>query len=271
MTKLDSNAAWKEASSQVSANRDVFLALAGVFFVVPSLALTVIGGEPEFVPGMQPEQITAALVAFLTGAWWLIALNLILQVSGMLAILTLMRDRTRPTVREAITGALRGLLPYLGAVLLLVLAFGLVGGLAIAIGGAVTPALAVVALLLVTGFWLYANIRLILIAPVVAVEGTRNPLTVLRRSWALTRGQFWRIFGFLALVVILFVVVLGVVSLLFGVVLAIFTSGETQRVLGALLSSTMTAILLVYLTGIYSAIHRQLAGPGKAGLAETFG
>ena len=271
MTKLDSNAAWKEASSQVSANRDVFLALAGVFFVVPSLALTVIGGEPEVVPGMQPAQISAALMAFLAGTWWLFALGLILQFSGMLAILTLMRDRTRPTVSEAINGALRGLLPFLVAQLLVAFTALLVGGLAIALGGAIAPALAVVALLLVMGFVIFANIRLILIAPVIAVEGTRNPVTVLQRSWALTRGQFWRIFVFLALVVILFAVVLVVVSRLVGLVLTIFASGETQRLLGALLSSTMTGVLLVYLTGIYSAIHRQLAGPGKADLSETFG
>ena len=263
MTKLDSNAAWKEASSQVSANRDVFLALAGVFFVVPSLALTVIGGEPEVVPGMQPAQISAALMAFLAGTWWLFALGLILQFSGMLAILTLMRDRTRPTVSEAINGALRGLLPFLVAQLL-------VAFTALLEIGVLQP-LRVVALLLVIGFAIFANIRLILIAPVIAVEGTRNPVTVLQRSWALTRGQFWRIFVFLALVVILFAVVLVVVSRLVGLVLTIFASGETQRLLGALLSSTMTGVLLVYLTGIYSAIHRQLAGPGKADLSETFG
>lgn len=271
MTKLDSNAAWKEASGQVSANRDVFLALAGVFFVLPSLALTVIGGEPEIVPGMKPEQITAAFGAFLAGAWWLIALSLILQVSGMLAILTLMRDRSRPTVSEAIGGAMQGLLPYLAATLLFAIAFGLIGAVLIGIGGAIAPALAAAALLLVMGFGIYASVRLILIAPVIAVEGERNPFTALRRSWSLTQGQFWRIFGFLALVVILFAVVLGVISLLVGVVLAIFTAGETQRVLGALVSSAMTAVLVVYLTGIYSAIHRQLAGPGKAGLADTFG
>ena len=51
MAKLDTNAAWKEASAIVSANREVLLALAGVFFMLPSLALSVIAGEPEVVPG----------------------------------------------------------------------------------------------------------------------------------------------------------------------------------------------------------------------------
>jgi len=270
MTKLDSNAAWKEASSKISANRDVFLALAGVFFVVPSLALTVIGGEPEVVPGMQGEAMMAAITAFYAEAWWLILASAVLQVVGVLAILTLMRDRTRPTVGEAIRSALSGLLPYLGAQLLFALAFGLVGGVAIGVGAAVAPPLAAVMTIVLVIAAVFAGVRLILVAPAIAVEGTRNPLAAMQRSWKLTKGQFWRILGFLALVMILFFVVLGVIMLLVGVVLAIFTSGETQRVLAAVVSSVLTAIVVTYVIGIIAAIHRQLAGPDPAGLAETF-
>lgn len=270
MTKLDSNAAWKEASSKVSANRDVFLALAGVFFVVPSLALTVIGGEPEVVPGMQGEAMMAAITEFYAKAWWLILGSAVLQVVGVLAILTLMRDRSRPTVGEAIKSALGGLLPYIGAQLLFALGFGLIGGLAIGIGAAAAPALAAVLTILLVVAAVFVGIRLVLVAPVIAVEGTRNPLAAMQRSWSLTKGQFWRIFGFLALVMILFFVVLGVVMLLVGVVLAIFAAGETQRVLAAVVSSILTAIVVTYFIGILAAIHGQLAGPDKAGLAETF-
>lgn len=271
MTKLDSNAAWKEASGQVSANRDVFLALAGVFFVVPSLALTVIGGEPEMTPGMQGEAMMAAITKFYTDAWWLILASSVLQVIGVLAILTLMRDRSRPTVGQAIRSGLSGLLPYLGAQLLFALAVGLIGGIAIGVAAAVAPALAAVGALLLFVVAVFIGVRLILVAPVIAVEGQRNPLAAMQRSWRLTKGQFWRIFGFLALVMILFLVVLGVVMLLVGVVLAILTSGETQRVLAAVVSSALTALVATYVIGILAAIHRQLAGPGTAGLAETFG
>lgn len=270
MTKLDSNAAWKEASGQVSTNRDVFLALAGVFFVVPSLALTVIGGEPAVVPGMQREAMMAAITAFYADAWWLILASAVLQVVGVLAILTLMRDRTRPTVGEAIRSALNGLLPYLAAQLLFALVVGMVGGIAIGLTAAVFPALAAGGALLLFIVAVFIGIRLILVAPVIAVEGQRNPLVALKRSWTLTKGQFWRIFGFLALVMILFVVVLGVIMLLVGVILAIFASGETQRLLAAVVSSVLTAIAVTYVIGILAAIHRQLAGPGTAGLTETF-
>ena len=38
--KFDSNQAWKQAASQVSANRDVLIALAGVFLLLPVLAFS---------------------------------------------------------------------------------------------------------------------------------------------------------------------------------------------------------------------------------------
>ena len=47
MMRFDSNQAWKDAASAVSANRDVLLALAGVFFVLPSFAFTLLYPQPE--------------------------------------------------------------------------------------------------------------------------------------------------------------------------------------------------------------------------------
>lgn len=270
MAKLDSNAAWKEATGLVATNREVFLALAGVFFLLPSLALSVILGEPEVTPGTDGDQMMAALTAFYADAWWLIVLGSVLQIVGMLAILTLMRDRSQPTVGEAIRAGLGGLLTYLASQLLFVLALSLIGGLAIGLAAAVAPALAVVVGIVWFAFAIYAAMRLILVAPLVAVEGERNPITALRRSWALTRGNFWRIFGFIVLAMLLFLVVLGVIMLLVGLVLAIATSGEVQRVLAAAVSSTLTAVALLYFIGILAAIHRQLAGPGKESLGETF-
>ena len=110
MAKLDTNAAWKEASAIVSANREVLLALAGVFFMLPSLALAVIAGEPEVIPGMKSEQLIAAMQAFYVKWWWLLLLGIVCQIVGLLAMLTLMRDRSRPTVGETIRSVLPGAL-----------------------------------------------------------------------------------------------------------------------------------------------------------------
>ena len=270
MTKLDSNTAWKEASGIVAANRDVLFALGGVFLIIPSLALAVILGEPEVQPGDKPDQMFAAMSDFYARGWWLILLSTLVQVVGILAILTLMRDRTRPTVAEAIRAGATGALSYLAAQLLLGLGFGLVGGVLIGIGGAISPAFAGVVVILLFCALIYVGVRSSLAAPLVAVEGMRNPLAILHRSWQLTRGNFWRIFGFLLLLFVLFLVVVAILMLIVGVILAIATSGETQRVLAAVVSGTLTAIGVIYLIGVIAAIHRQLAGPHAADLATTF-
>ena len=270
MAKLDTNAAWKEASAIVSANREVLFALAGVFFLLPSLALAVIAGEPEVLPGMKGEQMVAAMEAFYAKSGWIVLLGAVFQIVGLLAILTLMRDRSRPTVGEAIRAALPGALSYMAAQFAVVIALSVIGGIVIGVTSMISSALAVVAALLFLAALVFAVFRLILVGPVIAVEGVRNPLTAMIRSWRLTQGNFWRIFGFVLLIVILFVVVVGIIMMLIGLVLALASSGEPQRIIAAVFSSTLGAVGVVYFAGILAAIHRQLGGPAVADLSATF-
>lgn len=270
MAKLDTNAAWKEASAIVSANREVLFALAGVFFMLPSLALAVIAGEPEIVAGMTREQMMAAMEEFYTGAWWIIVLSAVLQIVGLMAILTLMRDRSRPTVGQAIRAGVSGTPSYLAAQVLVVIGLSLIGGLLVGIAAMVSPVLAVVVVLLVMGVVIFAVFRMLLVAPVVAVEGVRNPLAAIARSWRLTQGNFWRIFAFILLILILFVVVVGIVMMVIGLILALVASGEPQRIIAAVFSSALGAVGVVYFAGVIAAIHRQLGGPAAADLSATF-
>ena len=270
MAKLDTNAAWKEASAIVSANREVLFALAGVFFMLPSLALAVIGGEPEIIPGSKPDQMVAAMEAYYAKSWWIVLISAVFQIVGLLTILTLMRDRSRPTVGEAIRGALPGSLSYLAAQFAVVIGLSLIGGILIGVAAVISPVLAVVAALLFMVALIYGVFRLMLVGPVIAVEGIRNPLTAMTRSWRLTEGNFWRIFSFVMLIVILFVVVVGIVMMVVGLILAIATSGETQRIIAAVFSSALGAVGVVYFAGVLAAIHRQLGGPAAAELSATF-
>ena len=270
MAKLDTNAAWKEASAIVSANREVLLALAGVFFMLPSLALAVIAGEPEVIPGMTRDQMIAAMQAFYVKWWWIILFGIVCQIVGLLAMLTLMRDRSRPTVGEAIRSVLPGALSYLAALVVVVIVPGLIGGLFIGVAAVISPVLAVVAALLFIVALVFAVFRLMLVGPVIAVEGVRNPLTAMVRSWQVTRGNFWRIFGFILLILILFAVVAGIIKMVVGLVLVLASSGEPQRIIAAVFSSALGAVGVVYFAGVIAAIHRQLGGPVAAELSATF-
>ena len=270
MAKLDTNAAWKEASAIVSANREVLFALAGVFFMLPSLALAVIAGEPEIVAGMNFQQMMAAMEEFSARWKWLVLLTWIFLILGVLAILTLMRDRSRPTVGKAIRDGIAGTLTALAVLFLLLVGLSLFSGILIGFAAVVSPALVLMVVLFVFALTIFTGIRMALVAPVIAVERLLNPVTAMIRSWRLTQGNFWMIFGFFLLILILFVVVVGIVLMVIGLILALATSGETQRVIAAVFSSALGAVGVVYFAGVIAAIHRQLGGPAAADLSATF-
>ena len=270
MAKLDTNAAWKEASAIVSANREVLLALAGVFFMLPSLAAAVIAGQPEVIPGMKPEQMMTVMKAFYARFWWLMLLSLAIQIVGLLAMLTLMRDRSRPTVGQAIRSGLPGALSALVSWILMIVGLSVAGGLLIVVSAVISPILATVVVLLFVVTSIYVTVRLILVAPVVTVESVFNPLTAMARSWRLTKGNFWRIFAFVWLITILFLLVAAIIMAVIGLVLAVASSGEPQRIIAAVFSSALGAVGAVYFAAVVAAIHRQLGGPAAADLSATF-
>src|SRR5436190_1023136 len=89
-----------------------------------------------------------------------------------------------------------------------------------------------VALAILVGYvWVY--VRLIFAATVVALE-ERTARVAIRRSWGLTRGQFWRLFGLLMLTAVVFLVV----------ALPLFVVGIG---VGSLASSDLLAETLVWL------------------------
>lgn len=263
--------AWQDAQQTVSRNREIFLALAGVFYLVPALLVTLAYPQPEPQPGMTPEQTIALVTEFWKGAFPAYILLGLFQTAGTLALLRLCTDRSRPTVGEAIRVGFSGLLSYFGAQLLLGLGFGLIGGVLVAIGGisgsiAVT-ALAITALVVVL---IYVLVRTALLPPVIAVDGERNPIAALRRSWELTRGTAGSILLFFLLLGLAFGVVLIVTMLVVGIILALLAGAETAKTLGAIVSTALTAGMTLYFVTALASIHRQLAGPDQQSLGETF-
>jgi hypothetical protein len=262
--KLDSNRAWQEAVAAVSANKEVLLGLAGVFFVLPSLAFALFFPQPEPAGAMQPETYYISILPF--------ALPMaILQMVGSLAVLTLFTDRRRPTVGQAIKQGAMGVLPYLGTSLLLGIAVGLIGGLLLALAGLTgSKVIASIVVIALAAALLYAGVRLSLIAPVVAVDRIRNPMEIIRRSWSLTEGNAGRIALFLLLVLVVFGIVAVIVMGLVGVVLALALAGSTAKTLAAVFSSLIGSIFSTYFLAINAAIHRQLSGPSAGAISGTF-
>jgi hypothetical protein len=269
--KFDGNLAWKQASAQVSANRDVLIALAGVFFLLPSLALGLLMPQPAPQTGMTSVQMLAMARGYYLSALPVIIPVLLLQAAGTLAMLTLFTDRRRPTVGESIRRGAIGVVPYIVSQMLLGIAAAVIGMAMVALA-AMTGLLPVIAI--VTGAFavvaIYIALRMSLSAPVIAVEGVRNPITALLRSWRLTAGNSGRIILFYVLVGIAFAVIVAITTMLLGILIALVVKGQPAAVAGEFVRSILGAALSVYVAAVLAAVHRQVAGPSADVEALTF-
>lgn len=269
--KFDSNRAWKEASAAVTANREVLFAIAGVFILLPSLAFALLFPQPEAAAGMTGEQAANLLLAFYRESMpWMIPMA-ILQAVGSLALLTLFTDRTRPTVGAAIRQGAIGLVPYLVAQLLVGFVVSAIAMIVIGLGAATgLMALAIVLAVGVIVFAVYAFVKTSLVAPVIVVEGVRNPIAALKRSWSLTTGNSSRIAVFYALLFFTFLVIVFIASALIGIVAAVIAGAEGARIVNAVVSSMLGAAVTVYAVSVIAAVHRQLAGLSPEAVGATF-
>lgn len=270
--RLDSSLAWKTATRLVAANRDMLMAIAGVFFLLPGLAFSVFVPEPQMAPGTPPREMMEMIADAWTASLPLLVVVTLLQMAGTVTMLIVMTDCARPTVGQAIRRGFLALGPYLLAQVIVGGTLGM-GFLVLVSAAALTGQQAIAALVILGAFlaMIWCSLRMALVAPVLAIEAERNPVAALRRSWLLTRGNSGRLLAFLVLAGLLFAVIYGLAMMLVGVVLVLTTGGEVQQVLTAAVSSALTSGALVYFVAILAAVYRQLAGAPAEEIGDIFG
>ncbi len=112
--------------------------------------------------------------------------------------------------------------------------------------------------------FVYLGARLITATAVASAEN-HGPVGILQRSWALSRGKWWRLFGFLALFVIAAIALTLatealtglLVQILFGTPEPMSVGALVRALIGNLVIAAVTIVFLVMLARIYL----QLAGP----------
>lgn len=269
--KFDMGRAWSDAVAMLMANKDLVIIMAAVFLFLPSLVLAVIAPGTELEQAAQnPEAMQAALVAYFAENWPVMLIYGVVSTIGTLAILALLGRSQRPTVGEAIGIGAKAMLPYLAASLVLGFAIGvaamLVGLVAATAGAAVGAILGIVVLILA----ILVMFRMILVAPVMAIEGKLNPIGAIQRSWSLVKGNTRYVIAFILLLMVALIVVSLVTGIVFSLISAMAGSGEVAIWIDGILSSLMGAVFSLLLLAVYAAIHRQLAGPSAESLSETF-
>ena len=262
--KLDLNAAWDQAVRLIAANREVMLVLGGVFFFLPYVLFLLLAPMPDFAAvagpsGENTPALRSAMSGFLADYWWAILLLTLVQTLGAIAVMAVIGDPTRPTVRAAMQRGAAYLLPNFGAQLLTSLAAMLVLFVALFVGklSGSKPVIATLSVFsLPVIIWLLT--RLSLSGAAIAIELLANPLTALRRSWRLTAGNGLRLVAFYLLLFLAFFVILQVLGLIVGVFTAL-PGAEIAHVLGALLSGVIYAVLILIGYAVLASVHRQLA------------
>lgn len=238
LSKIDLSLVWDDAKAMGIANRDLLSAIAGMFILMPSLISEQFIKMPAKLTG-EPDN-AAALARFAQyGAdnWPVLLIHAVVTSFGALALYALLLRRERLTVSESLKAALPILPAYVLANMLQ--GMGVMSGLL---------------LFLIPGFYLIG--RLALIAPVAATEKLTNPLAILRRSAALTRGNGWRIFGVLAIIVVTMFIIGTVLASLVGAVSELVLPADIATLLMTLVSSLIEAAMAVIVVLISAALYR---------------
>jgi hypothetical protein len=262
MANLSITGAWNETMAFMKRESGLVLPIAFLLIALPGALLQIVMPQPA-APGAPPE----------LGLWLL--LLPVVAVAGMVAYLAIsyLALRAGTSVGEALQVGLRRflmlflatLLVGCGFVLLLIPLLFIVGGGA-ALGGGGPGALAGAAVLAILIFAVVAlaiGVRLMLMTPVAAVEKA-GPIEIIRRSWILTSGHFWKLLGLLLLLLVAALVLVMVVALVAGIILFMLAGPPDPQSLSMILITIVTALLQAVLSAIFTVlvarIYAQLSG-----------
>ncbi|WP_394730787.1 glycerophosphoryl diester phosphodiesterase membrane domain-containing protein [Altererythrobacter sp. GH1-8] len=258
--KLDMGRAWNDAMAMLKQNRDVTVAVAGLFLFLPVFGLFLLlmhSGISLIIEGQEPdpEFVNQQIVALFTGYWWAFLGVVIAQIFGSVVLMRVLADPARPTVSEALASVPGMILTIIAAQILISLATQALPLL----GSVLPPAAEALVSLISLPIVFYLTIKFMLMTPIIAIDRERNPIKVLQRSWSLTRNNSFRLFGFMALLIVVGLVLGLLATLIISVVLALFSERIASIGIVAFLA---LVIALAYAIGyaVTASIHAQLSG-----------
>lgn len=243
MTKIDLNIVWEDAKAMGLASKDLLSAIAGMFLLLPTIvALQFIKAPEPMKKGAEGAEMLRQYMDHYLANWHIMFSQQLIFSFGSLAMLVLLLRRERLTVGESLRAALLLLPGYFIA--------DLAEGLALAFG---------FFLLVVPGLYLIA--RFSLIAAVAAAEEQSNPITLLRRSIELTRGNGWRIFLMLAIIFITGQIITQAITLVIGLGATLLLPAELAELLLNVVAGLVLAVVGVVTVLVNAAIYRSVTAP----------
>jgi hypothetical protein len=270
MSSLSIGRAWDEAKAALQANRKLIVPVALGMVLLPAVIVSM--AEPQVPAGQQPP----------AGPWMLVALAMIIvMIIGQIAIVLLVNG-WRGSVGEAIGKASRRTPTFILAALAIavpvILAFSIVLAMAaLPAGGSAQmnwAQLGPIGWLLLCLLFIILLVISIRILPLVAVAACEplGPIASLKRSFKLTAGHFWRLLGFLLMLMIGFLVVALTAGAVVGtLVMLMFGKPEPWSIsllLIALAGGLVQAGFVMVYTAMLARIYVQLSA-GQASVPEA--
>ncbi|HUP66792.1 MAG TPA: hypothetical protein VM145_01080 [Sphingomicrobium sp.] len=260
MAGLSISRAWDESKAVIRRDGRLIVSVALAMIALPTAITGLI--DPSGMAGASANGWTKALLPIAS----------LLALAGQLSLIRLALSPSI-TVGDAIVHGLKRMPVYLLAAILilaglavLAIPFALVMTLlGVPIDAAekqLSPEVATIVLLFMAVV-LFACVRMLMSGPVASGEGA-GPLNIVRRSWQMTAGHWWQLFGFLMLFfvgAILAMVAVGtatgaLATLLLGPVEPMSASALVVALVEAAANAAITALFAVMLARIYV----QLAG-----------
>jgi hypothetical protein len=241
MSKLSLSGAWEETMAVLARDGRLFLAVALALFVLPGLVLSV--SMPVSPPGQLPPG----------GPWIVIAvLAVLISLIGQLAVIRLSME-PHVAVGEALMHGLRRLLPYIGAALLWLVPLLIAGSIlygVLAMNETHPSVTAAIALLVLTIIGIFLAVRLMMSSPVASAENI-GPVAILQRSWALSKGNWWRLFVFLLLFGIGALCLIWAIDSVAGLFIRVLAEDSGPRSLGGLLIAIVSQVVSALLSVVF--------------------
>ena len=263
MGSLSIGKAWDEARAALQSGRRLLVPVALGLLLLPAVIVAMV--QPPVAAGEQAE----------AGSWMLIALlMLIVMILGQIAIVLLVNG-WRGSVGEAIARAARRTPTMIAAALIIMVPVVLILAVLLSVAAVGTSGsgdfnlaslnlAGTLVLLLCLLLLIYLSVRLLPMIAAVAAESI-GPVAAIKRSFALTRGNFWRLFAFVLVIMIAFLVIAMVSGAVLGSLITVLLGRpepwSVSHLLIALVGGVVqTAFILVY-TAMLARIYAQLATP----------
>jgi hypothetical protein len=259
MASLSISQAWDETKARLAADGKLIGIVAAALIGLPGLV------QGVFSLGSAREEESAL--------WMLLVLvSAVVAIIGQLAIIRL-AIRSSVSVGESIAHGARRMPIYFIAGLLIAIVFALAAipfaGVLVALGiplersAIFASGVGLLVTLLYFAVGCFIGIRMLMSSPVASEEDV-GPVAIIKRTWALTSGHFWRLFGFLLLFLLGAGIAISVVNwgtslvavALLGPIEKLSASALVVAIVNAILNAVMSAILAVMIARIYV----QLAG-----------